>query len=197
MAAPVKILFATAVILIMKPFPVKVLGYNPMSMCAEERAIDICEEASNFDFILFSGVAIKAPPGGQAKQFVHNGSTIFTGGWINSNMSNQACGCSIIVGTRFNKSRIHDPVLAPGALAGRGISLRVASRLVDFTLTSTYFPTTPPDRREVMNYRNTCKALSDWISKILCSTPGCSTPVLYCDLNDGMGIHSSVANGWM
>ena len=91
MAGLIFMFFLLPVLTIMSarnPIRIKVMGYNPMSMAAEERAIDICEEASNFDFVLLSGVCIPSPPGGQAKTFVHNNMTIYTGGWVRSAMSN-------------------------------------------------------------------------------------------------------------
>ena len=76
--------FLLPAIVVMQPFPIRAIGYNPLAMILEERAIDILEEASNFDFLLVCGTAIRASPTGKCKQFEHTGFTCISAGWENA-----------------------------------------------------------------------------------------------------------------
>ena len=90
-------------LIFMRPLPLKVLGYNPLSMNCQERILDIMEEAAGFYFTLVAGTCMRAVDGGIPKR-EQNGAMCISEGYIPSSMSNKSCGTSIIVGKRFGNA---------------------------------------------------------------------------------------------
>ena len=103
-------------------------------------------------------------------------------------MSNKSCGVSIVLGKRFSKARIYTPMEAKGKLQGRGLAVRIRNRMADFTVCSVYFPPRPGKKVAFGVYRDTCKALAAWLAEVLSATPGSSTPIIFADVNDGIGV---------
>ena len=167
-------------------FPLKLLGYNPLSCNNECRWLDVLEESRNFDVVLLSGTGIMDKDG-KAVEAKYGNRLCISAGWVNSNFSNKSCGTSVVVGERFKSDRIHEPFQAKGKIAGRGIAVRISSRLADITAIAAYYPPVPIERAKLPLYRETCRLVTDWISQALLRTPGSSTPVLFADVNDGIG----------
>ena len=88
-------------------------------------------EASNFDFVMMAGTGMKAAD--HIKSFHVNKSLVVSSGDRNSTMSNRACGSAIVIGKRFVKVRLFPPVEATGKIQGRGVGMRVANSLGDFS----------------------------------------------------------------
>ena len=98
-------------------FPLRVLGYNPLSLNNENRFIDVLEETSRFDFTMLAGTGMPHKGGVITKS--HAGATCFSSGYKHSSMCNRSCGVAIVVGKSFRNARFHEPVEAPGKILGR------------------------------------------------------------------------------
>ena len=179
---------------VMQPLPIAVCGYNPLALNSDDRTLDVMEETCNFDAILIAGTCRKHVFGGVPTRS-HKGATMFSSGFVKSKTSNASCGTAVIVGKKLAKCRVHPIVEAPPPIAGRGMSVRVSSRWADFSFIVGYFPPAPGRSDQMCQYRSTCRSVCDFLHSILLKTPGCSTPIIYVDLNDGMGIRK-VGKEW-
>ena len=170
----------------MLPFPLKILGYNPLAANCEDRILDIVDEASNFDLVLLAGTGVRKHD--QYSTSVVRGRKVISTGFLSTTMSNKSCGVSIVLGKKFRNARVYDPLVAPPKIAGRGLAVRAANGFCDVTAICVYFPPSPRDKSKIPVYRETCREIASWLSAVLCKVPASSTPVLYTDLNDGMGL---------
>jgi hypothetical protein len=189
------LLVVVSVFSIMRPFPLRTAGYNPLAMTCEDRALDIMSEAGNFDVTMIAGTCVPETAGGIPNR-VLSGSTMYSAGYVRSRSVNKSCGTAIVIGKRLARCKVHPTVKAPAPIAGRGMSMRVSSRWVDCTPIVAYYPPIPWSKDLYPQYRITCRELTCWLSKVLDGTPGCSTPLLYVDLNDGMGIQQ-IGSEWV
>ena len=112
------------------------------------------------------GTGIKSRPIGIPNK-VHLGATLSLDGCDEVLHSNMAGGCSIVIGKRLGKARIHNTKHAPPSIAGRGTTLFAA-----------YYP----------EYRAACREITDWNEKIFDETPGSSSPNLDVEANEGIGL---------
>ena len=178
----------------MKPFAVKVAGYNPLSSSHEDRKVDIVDELRSFDFVLLAGTGCRELEGGIPPRSF-DGATMYSAGFSKQQFSNKSCGVSIVVGPRFKNLKVHAVIKTPPEIGGRGIALRVSARWADFTLVSLYFPPVPWSSHKLPAYRKTCRLIVDWYLEVLNCTPGTSTPLTYADVNDGLGLRK-VRQSW-
>ena len=172
----------------MRPWPLKIAGYNPLSASVAERREDIVAELSNFDVICLNGTGI--PKGrfniiGDAQQ-IGDFRALHTG-WQKSSMSNKSCGASIFWGKRFKKAKMHPTLELSGLPQGRAIASRAQGKYYDLTVISAYFPPVPNSAAELATYRQCCELIVSWITKVIKDTPNASTPILFSDVNDGIG----------
>ena len=165
-----------------------------MSTVYEERLIDIIEETANFDLVLLCGTSVKAPRDGSVKHMVHKNITCLAAGWERATLTNAACGCSVTVGKRCSRSKIHDLQLPPKKLRGRGLAIKIFSRMADFTAICCYFPPTPRKKEDLAKYLTTCRELSSWVASVLQKLPAKTTAILYSYVNDGVGLQNRSGN---
>ena len=128
---------------IMNLVPIKVIGYNPLSMNCEDRVLDIMEEMQTFDIVLVAGTGKKAILGEGTHNKVHKGATMFSSGYEVSMHSNKSCGTAIMIGKRLPKARFHPIDVAPAPITGREMAMIISSRWADFTAIVAYFPPVP------------------------------------------------------
>lgn len=168
----------------MQAIPLRVFGYNPLSASCDDRLTDILQETTNFNITLLASTCIPATldaiPRGEGR--------CFSAGYRNSKFSNKSCGTLIALGKRFNRAKIFDPQLAPQSIAGRGIAVRTVAKFGDFCPIAAYYPPVPWDAKLHAQYRATCTEVTKWIAGVLDRLPAGCTPILYTDLNDGMGL---------
>ena len=126
--------------------------------------------------------------GDQVSSFHVGTSLVVSAGFKNTTLSNKSCGTALVIGKRFSKARMFPPVLASGKIAGRGMGMRVVSSLGDFFPLSAYFPPRPRKKTELGKYRETCRLVAQFICKSLDELPSSCTPVIYADVNDGIGL---------
>ncbi len=69
-------------------FPLKLLGYNPLSCNNECRWLDVLEDSRNFDVVLLSGTGIRDKDG-KAVEAKYGNRLCVSAGWVNSNFSNK------------------------------------------------------------------------------------------------------------
>ena len=91
---------------VMKPFAVKVAGYNPLSSSHEDRKVDIVDELRSFDFVLLAGTGCRELEGGIPPRSF-GGATMYSAGYPKQQFSNKSCGVSIVVGPRFKNLKVH------------------------------------------------------------------------------------------
>ena len=177
-----------ALLLVFLMFPLKVFGYNPLSANNPDRLHDIVTEAEQFDFLLLAGTAAKRARGEDHSAFRVDGRQVISSGYVEGNFSNKACGVSIIIGKKFAKARVHPPIATSGKLGGRGLAVRVSNGYSDFTPIVLYYPPVPWDKKKQGVYRECCKQLTAWCSAVLDKVPSGSTPIIFADVNDGLGV---------
>ena len=138
--------------------PIKFLGYN-------------------FDIVLLAGTGSRR--GESIVAFNMQGWQVVSSGFANCKMPNKSCGAAIALGPRFKSSRQLAPVESSGKLQGRGLSIRVVNSYSDLTPIVAYYSPFPQQRSQHQNYRDTCKALSSWVSAVLDEVPAGRTPVMF------------------
>ena len=168
------------------PIPMGVVGFNPMNASSYERKLDILQEAGNFDCVLLGGTGEKYADA--LEQRWVSGFRVIAAGYKHSIMSNKSCGVAIALGRKLRKAKLGLPRFLTGRLQGRGLAIRCQTPVVDVLLIVLYFPPVPHARAQYGVYTDACQQIAKWVAKVLDSTPACCTPVLYADLNDGMGI---------
>ena len=175
----------------MRPFPIRCLGYNPLACSSEERWVDILQETQNFDFVMLAGTGIRYSGGEPASLRVDDRISI-SSGFRATNMSNRSCGVSIVLGKNFRNSRVDNICEAGGRIQGRGLAVRVRNPRADFTVCVCvcvcYFPRKPRRKAEFQLYKETCREVVSFLAQVLAKTPSSSTPIVYADVNDGIGI---------
>ena len=186
-----KLPWIIAAILLWYMFPLRALGYNPLQSNCENRLLDILAETDRTDVLLLAGTC-ESHKGGVTSCCI-NGRTIVSSGFISTSMANKSCGTSIILGKAHRNARFHEPHEITGKATGRGLSQRVQSGRMDVNCIVVYFPPPPRKKTQHAHYRATCKVIATWLNQRLCETPGSCTPIVYADVNDGMGL--SWANG--
>ena len=151
-------LFVIWVIVCMRAFPLKALGYNPLSASCDDRLTDTIAEANSFDVILPAGTTVKRSD--VYTSAVKLGHQVISAGYVESVYSNRSCGVAVILGNRLKKARIYDPVVASGKLGGRGLAGRAANGFADVTAIPVYFPPCPRQKSQFAIYRQTCRELA-------------------------------------
>ena len=155
-------------------------------LCILHAMLPIKIQGYNFDIVLLAGTGSRR--GESIEAFKMQGWQVVSSGFANCKMPNMSCGAAIAVGPRFKSSRQFPPVESSGKLQGRGLSIRVVNSYSDFTPIVAYYAPFLQLRSQHLNYPDTCKALSSWVSAVLDKVPAGSTPVLFCDVNDGIGV---------
>ena len=126
---------------LMPILPIRVLSYNPLSCNCDDRWNDILDEASNFDCIGLNGTGEVFAD--SVKSYRKLGFNIVSCGFSRSPLTNRSCGVALAMGTRFMSARFFETKFAGGRITGRGVALRIKSKVCDFTFVSVYFPPVP------------------------------------------------------
>ena len=176
----------------MQAFPLRIIGYNPLSASCEDRQLDIVKEAAAFDLIHLIGTGI--PKSDVYTSCQRLGHRFISTGYVRSSWSNKSCGCALAIGGRLKNARIYDPLVTSGKLSGRGLAVRIANGSADVFAVCAYFPPCPRAKAEYPAYKQTCRALAGWLSDALCKCPASSLPVICTDVNDGMGLKKTLAS---
>eukprot|EP00933_Yihiella_yeosuensis_P043000 TRINITY_DN37693_c0_g1_i1.p1 TRINITY_DN37693_c0_g1~~TRINITY_DN37693_c0_g1_i1.p1 ORF type:complete len:156 (+),score=24.41 TRINITY_DN37693_c0_g1_i1:47-514(+) len=112
--------------------------------------------------------------------------------WKTSQHSNTSRGVAFILGSKFASEK---DVVGVWELwcscTGQG-PCRKSEKLM---LMTDYFPPRPSSHKMPQPYRATCKLAADLLNMVLQQAPGCCTPFVYADVNDGMGLQK-VEQGW-
>ena len=181
---------------VMQPWPIKVVGFNPLNASSKDRLDDIGNELNNFDVILLNGTGIPNKGNIVAESFnTDAGFKVLHSGWDRTSMSNKSAGVSIMWGKRFRKAKFLPTLEIGGMMQGRAIASRAIGGYFDFTAIAAYFPPIPESAKEYPVYRKCCNEIVNWVYNVLKSTPSTSTPILYCDVNDGIGKVASIISG--
>lgn len=83
-----------------------------------------------------------------------------------------------------------------GALQGRGLVVRVKSRGEVVMLVAAYIPLVPNVGKQVAVYRTTSERRANSVCHALNVAPKSCTPILGCDLNDGIGFSQHSNGEW-
>ena len=165
--------------------PLRALGYNPLSASCDERLVDILDEAANFDIIMLAGT------GRRFQQGIENcrraSFNVFSCGYARSPLTNKSCGVLVAIGPRFQGAKVYEPTFAGGSITGRGIAVRFKNSIADITAISLYFPPVPWSAVQQVAYKETVKLMIAWLQQLLDNLPGGTLPIIYADVNDGMG----------
>eukprot|EP00959_Pyramimonas_sp_CCMP1952_P047708 996073-Pyramimonas_sp.AAC.1 len=68
---------------------------------------------------------------------------------------------------------------------------------MDVTAIAMYFLPKPKSAKAGAHYRETCTKMAQWLDQVLLSTPNSSLPLIFTDLNDGIGIGSKKDDGYI
>eukprot|EP00959_Pyramimonas_sp_CCMP1952_P394064 8256838-Pyramimonas_sp.AAC.1 len=170
----------------------RLLGWNPQS-CTGERLEEVVAETSNFDLILLAGTQAA-----ERRQQRHG--SIVTKRHVlgrcvleapfgpSAPLSNVSAGCSVILGKGLQEKHVMQVWASPSELKGRCLAVRVKRGRCDLCAVSLYFPPKPSSLQQRAQYLRTVKALCAWLRDVLASLPLRTTPIVYCDANDGIGI---------
>jgi len=129
---------------IMHEWPLKVIGYNPLSASNRERQCEILDEFKGFDLVLVAGTGIRFDP--KCREFEEVKVEDFrwlSSGFARSNMSNKSCGVAIALGSRCKNAKLSDPIELKTKTQGRGLAIRVRSGYYDLCTIVAYFPPIP------------------------------------------------------
>jgi len=83
-----------------------------------------------------------------------------------------------------------------GDAKGRAAYVRFKCKGNDIAFIGAYFPPKPGTRSELPKYLRTCHTIARWLADTLCSLPGQCNPMIYTDLNDGMGKYRMGEGAW-
>ena len=89
------LILGIAAITDMQKWPLRAVGFNPLSASCQDRLLAIGSEFEQFDFILLAGTGIHINE--QEQQQVDRIEWLHSG-WGKGSMSNRSCGVSIIKG---------------------------------------------------------------------------------------------------
>ncbi|CAK0812178.1 unnamed protein product, partial [Prorocentrum cordatum] len=158
----------------------RVVSYNPLTLCRRLRAEEISQELERYDVVALQGTQLKWSGGGDvSKQTLPNHDALHWG-WGRGVHTNKACGVSILFKKGFKVLKLLAP---PPALRGRGGGARLRRGALDILVLALYFPV-----RGLAVQRAAADALFTWTQRCLMDTPTRCTPLLCADLNDGLGM---------
>ena len=80
------------------------------------------------------------------------------------------------------------PMVTSGKITGRGIAARAQTGTTDVTAISVYFPPFFWKKALYARYRQCCRELAAWLSDVLCECCATTVPLIFADVNDGMGL---------
>ena len=158
--------------------------FNPLSCNRIDRLEEISRSFSNYDVATLSGTQ-KCGNNGEIpiEQTQHH--HVLHWGCSKGKHSNHSAGCSILLSKRkFRQQHMHQIYHAPPQMQGRVAAIRLRSGRFDILVMCLYFPPKPWDKQEWSKYSSTCKAILEWMDKVLSETPTRCSPFLCTDLND-------------
>ena len=178
-------------------FPLRVIGYNPMSVARLARFEQGVEATDKMDAVLLAGTGLKDDVGEGVSRRQVLGRTVISAGWSRGSGSNKSCGTAIVLGRRFKLKHVMATSLPPAELQGRGLAARMRSGYFDICFLIGYFPPRPSSAGKWQSYNCTVKKLMKWMEHELSRMPKQCTPVIFFDLNDGLGLQRSESGrGW-
>ena len=92
------------------------------------------------------------------------------------------------VGKKIKEQHIQQVWTPPLAIAGRGIAIHIKNSYLDLLLVALYFPARPQRQTSIATYRCTCRKVADWANGIIKDAKGITSPCLFADVNDGVGL---------
>ena len=167
--------------------------WNPLTSRTPMRLQEICYRMARNDFIILIGTHVRTIDDvsvhtQRVKKFVcyHFGYS------PSANMSNKACGVSILIKHSFAPfvSRVFHP---PKHMAGRGGALRIKYGLHDFLIGGWYLP---PCTGTDFNKRVSTGVLR-WVRSVCDVLPVRCTPIWGCDNNGDTGIIDPPTRCWI
>ena len=158
----------------------RLVSYNPLSLCRKLRAEEISTALGAHDVVALQGTQLRWRGGPDASRQVLPMHDALHWGWGRGGHTNKACGVSIFFKKGFKVLGLMTP---PPALRGRGGGARLRRGALDVLVLALYFPV-----RGAVAHRKAAEALFTWTQRCLMECPTRCTPLLCADLNDGLGL---------
>ena len=152
-------------------------------------------ELHNFDMVGLSGTQHKRGEHSIEKRMV-DGRLMIQAGWGGGWGTNRSCGCGVLFGRRVKEHNIVGQWAMEGPFQGRGIAVHVKSGYFDWLPIVVYYPPRPTKRAQWPQYFARVSHVTKFVSEVLCRAPSSTTPIIFCDLSDGMGIAKGEFGGW-
>ena len=160
--------------------------YNPLSLCAQGRFLDVSRELRQVDLICLPGTKLRRTANSQgpysAFRTLHH--TAINWGYGRGKHTNRAAGCTILVGKRLQRAQLHI-TSPPGPIQGRGGAVQVKIGATAIKAVVAYVPPRPRVQQHVHTWRSTVQQVLSWVQSEVQDCPVRVTPLIGMDLNDG------------
>ena len=170
------------------------IGYNPLSAGNRDRLLDIKHEFYHADIVALAGTTRKAGSLDVEQQRLEEW-TCYSAGWRQAQHSNRSCGVSLLLGKKFKPKHVIKVSSIGDQCPGRGLAVRLKSGFFDLLPMSVYFPPKPTKKAQLKGYQSAVKKIVNWMDEVLSKIPAGCTPLIYTDLNDGVGLQSAGPQG--
>ena len=169
----------------------KVVGYNPMSLTSNMRAEMISKEFREVEAIMLAGTMRKKGDAAEGEvvklqtEFHHE----IAFGHERTRYSNRSCGVSIMLSKEKYKITDVVQVEQPKAeLRGRMGMVRIKTKTKDIAYIAAYYPPKIQAQKKKQHYTQCVLKMCDQLEQWLWALPKRCTPIVFCDLNDNLGI---------
>ena len=170
----------------------RILLYNPLSLAATDRLLNITKEVKADAYIL-PAIGIKSPSGiRHHKHALGDKFWVLHFGWSQGKLTNKTAGFSIIFrSVFFPQSSVIRVIEAPVDIAGRGGMVRSRSKRLDITFVAAYVTPVSGNRAQRSHAIACARATTKWCQEVLAALPSRTLPIMGADLNSGFGLDSS------
>jgi len=161
-----------------------------LSASGDDRIADICQAFRGFSAVIVAGTGKRAADVDRdVLQYSRDGLLELSWGWRRSKYTNKSAGVAVLVASpsRLDIRQLFSP---PRHLAGRGGAVRLRGESGDFLLIVLYLP--PRLSLPESAYKECVQQLMTWASSLASRVGRRCIPLLFADLNDGLGLQRQV-----
>ncbi len=127
----------------------RIIGWNPLSLAAAYRQVEISRTMVKYGIILLAGTQLRQGEDSPITKCQLDEHLAINAGWKRGGkFTNKAAGVSVWIGNGITEAEIKLIETPPPDLGGRGMAVRIKTRQFDVTALVLYHPpktTTPRD----------------------------------------------------
>ena len=173
----------------------RICTFNPATLVMSARLALVSQTLRKQDLVGLPGTQMACLKDEEGRQRRVHRQRLDGRQWVHfprtrGHLTNKSAGVSLLIGPRLGKCDITCVRFPPASVGGRGGTLRLVSRNFDLKPIVLYFPPRPTTADAEKKYRETVDILLRFFESELNKAPARCTPLVFVDLNDGLGIRT-------